>query len=172
MGRRGNQGGVRRLKLLYTLGVKLRISILFFALGLALCAQQKPVIGVAGISHESNSFNVNNASLEDFGGVTPQPTEAEFIAEYENSNSTVSGYVNCKTCHSLDGTRILGPTFQGRWGLPSSTSAGPVIFDEAYVIESTREPNAKVVDSFPPVMPAMALTDEHLEAIIAFLKTL
>lgn len=71
----------------------LRVSILFFASVFAVAAQSQPVIGVAGIAHESNSFNVNNASLEDFGGVTPQPTLAEFEAEYGNSSSTVSGYV-------------------------------------------------------------------------------
>jgi hypothetical protein len=95
-----------------------------------------------------------------YEGLAPQQT------------SSVAGYASCKTCHSIDGTRILGPSFQGRWGTTAATSAGPVTFDAAYVIESTREPNAKVADTYPPVMPAMELTDEHLEAIIAFLQTL
>jgi hypothetical protein len=30
-------------------------------------AQRKPVIGVAGISHESNSFSTHKTTLEDFG---------------------------------------------------------------------------------------------------------
>lgn len=94
-----------------------RISILFFALGLALSAQQKPVIGVAGISHESNSFNVNNASLEDFGGVTPQPTLAEFEAQYGPASSTVSGYVHGAKQYGLE----LYPTLVTR-----ATPEGPV----------------------------------------------
>lgn len=95
-----------------------------------------------------------------YEGLAPQQT------------SSVAGYAACKTCHSTDGTRILGPTFQGRWGQPAATSAGTVTFDADYVIESTREPNAKIADTYPPVMPAMELTDEQLEAIIAYIQTL
>ena len=85
---------------------------------------------------------------------------------------SVPGYAACKTCHSTDGTRILGPSFQGRWGTTAATSAGPVTFDRAYVVESVHEPMAKVADTYPPVMPAMPLTDEQIDAIVAFLQTL
>ncbi len=72
---------------------------------------------MAGISHESNSFNVNNASLEDFGGVTPQPTLAEFEAQYGPASSTVSGYVHGAKQYGL----TLYPTLVTR-----ATPEGPV----------------------------------------------
>ena len=45
--------------------------------------------------------------------------------------------------------------------------------DEAYVIESVRDPAAKLVETFTPVMvpyDANAISDNELQAFIAFLK--
>ncbi|MBI1355527.1 MAG: MlrC domain protein [Acidobacteria bacterium] len=96
----------------------LRKSILLLVLlTVALPAQQKPRVAVAGISHESNSFNVNPASLEDFGGVPPQQTLAEFVEENGNSSSTVAGYIAGAQQYGLE----LYPTLVTR-----ATPEGPV----------------------------------------------
>src|SRR5690606_39607768 len=58
-------------------------------------AQQKPVIGVAGISHESNSFSSQPTTLEDFNftpGVSPEERAKTFFAG-ANSKTTSSGYI-------------------------------------------------------------------------------
>jgi cytochrome c oxidase subunit 2 len=43
---------------------------------------------------------------------------------------------------------------------------------EAYLKESIRQPNAKVVRPFQPVMPLIPLTDEELQTVVDFIKTL
>lgn len=82
----------------------------------------------------------------------------------------------CMSCHSLDGSPSIGPTFLGMFGREERLTDGTtVVVDEAYIVESIREPNAKVVEGYQAIMPAFGpdtLSDEEIQAIIAFLKTL
>jgi cytochrome c oxidase subunit 2 len=81
----------------------------------------------------------------------------------------------CKTCHSTDGSIIIGPSFKGLWAKGTEqTSSGPVKIDENYVRESLMEPQAKLVNGFPPSMPTFKgqLKDTEIAAIIAYLKSL
>jgi cytochrome c oxidase subunit 2 len=80
----------------------------------------------------------------------------------------------CNTCHSLDGTRITGPSFKGVFGRTeqfADGSSGTV--DENYIRESVLNPTAKVVLGYPPVMPSFKgqFKDEEFNALIAYLKT-
>ena len=81
----------------------------------------------------------------------------------------------CIGCHSLDGSRVVGPTFKGVWGRTEEMSDGQkIVVNEDYVRESILEPNAKIVKSFPSgVMPVFKgqVTDEDITAIIEFLKS-
>ncbi|MFN0062167.1 MAG: c-type cytochrome [Myxococcaceae bacterium] len=77
----------------------------------------------------------------------------------------------CSTCHSLDGSRLVGPTFKGLWGRKESTSAGEVTVDDAYLRESMLQPAAKIVTDFPPAMPLMPLDDVEVQSLILFIKS-
>ncbi len=76
----------------------------------------------------------------------------------------------CVTCHSLDGTKIVGPSFKGLYGKTESTNAGDVKVDEAYLKESILNPMAKIVTGFPPAMPQQQYTDVEVESLILFIK--
>ena len=81
----------------------------------------------------------------------------------------------CNTCHSLDGTKVVGPTFKGVFGRSEKITGGAEItVDENYIRESILVPTAKVVDGFQPVMPAFqgVLKDEQIDALIAYIKTI
>ncbi|MDP2340746.1 MAG: c-type cytochrome [Deltaproteobacteria bacterium] len=84
----------------------------------------------------------------------------------------------CNACHSLDGTRVLGPTWKGLYGVKEKTNKGEITVDDAYLIESMKEPMAQITDSYPPVMPAVfgtpaaPLTDDEIASLIAFIKSL
>jgi cytochrome c oxidase subunit II len=81
----------------------------------------------------------------------------------------------CDTCHSTDGSRLVGPTFKDAWGSEVELESGETVtFDENYVRESILEPNAKITRGFQPVMPSYAgsLSDRDIDAIIEYLKTL
>lgn len=91
--------------------------------------------------------------------------------------------VNCKACHTTDGTSGVGPTFQGIWGREERFSDGSsYTVDEAYIRESIRDPQAKIVQSPPgkfygppspmPQFGEGQLSDEAIGDIIEWMKTL
>jgi cytochrome c oxidase subunit 2 len=89
----------------------------------------------------------------------------------------------CAACHSLDGSKIVGPSFQGLYGHAVQLIDGTsVVADDAYIKESILNPYVKIVDGFElspgsgtsamPATYADTLTDEQIQDIIEFLKTL
>ena len=47
-----------------------------------------------------------------------------------------------------------------------------VLGDEAYIVESIREPNARIVKGFAPGMPQFNLSDRQIADLIEYIKTL
>ena len=83
----------------------------------------------------------------------------------------------CNACHSTDGTALVGPTWQGLYGTEEELSDGTAaLVDEAYIVESIKEPNARITQGFTAgLMPAQAvlgITDDEILHIIEYMKTL
>lgn len=81
----------------------------------------------------------------------------------------------CQACHSVDGSRLVGPTFQGLYGSTHGLEGGGTVeVDENYLRESILEPNAKIAEGYPPVMPASysSLSERQVSALIAYIKEL
>ena len=81
----------------------------------------------------------------------------------------------CLACHSLDGVKGVGPTFKGLYNARVTVVHNGVrltlIADDAYLRESIRQPNAKVVEGFQPIMPAFGdLVDEEVESLVEFIE--
>jgi microcystin degradation protein MlrC len=89
------------------------LLLLWIVFSLALLAQQ-PRIGVAGISHESNSFNPAKTTLADFGW-PPKIDRERWAADVAKSRSTVSGYVEGAKRFGLDlyPTVVVGASPKG-----------------------------------------------------------
>ncbi len=82
---------------------------------------------------------------------------------------------NCLTCHSVDGSKMAGPSFKGIWGGPQPLVGGTTVtVDENYVRESILNPQAKVAEGYAPVMPPYQglVNEKEIKAIIEYLKTL
>lgn len=80
----------------------------------------------------------------------------------------------CDVCHSIDGSTKIGPTWKGLFGKSEGTSAGTITVDENYLRESILDPQAKIVNGFPPSMPPYQgqLTDKDITGFIEYIKTL
>lgn len=81
----------------------------------------------------------------------------------------------CVACHSINGTPLVGPSFQGVWGRSETLADGStIVVDADYVAESLFNPTAKVVKGFQPVMPPFAgrISDEHVAFLIEYMKSL
>lgn len=81
----------------------------------------------------------------------------------------------CNQCHSIDGTKKVGPTFKGSFGTQIPIQGGTkVAMDENYIRESVLYPNAKIHEGYPAKMPSFLgqLKDIEIDALIAFIKDL
>jgi cytochrome c oxidase subunit 2 len=79
----------------------------------------------------------------------------------------------CKTCHTLDGSKLIGPTFKGVYGRSEKLADGSTItVDDAYIKKSIKEPASQIVEGYPPSMPQLPLSDGDIADIIEFMKTL
>jgi cytochrome c oxidase subunit 2 len=81
----------------------------------------------------------------------------------------------CITCHSIDGTPGVAPSFLDRFGKKEKLSDGnEILVDENYLRESILNPQAKVVLGFQPVMPTYqgVLKARQIDALIAYIKSL
>ncbi|WP_137896509.1 cytochrome c oxidase subunit II [Ramlibacter sp. 2FC] len=79
----------------------------------------------------------------------------------------------CVACHSVDGSARVGPSWKGLYGTARPLADGSQAqADEAYLKRAIREPAAQLVKGFPPVMPATPVSDEELDALLAYLRSL
>ena len=81
----------------------------------------------------------------------------------------------CDTCHSIDGSPKIGPTWKGLFGKMETMADGSSHkVDENYLRESMLDPAAKVVKGYAPSMPTYQgkLSDKDLDGLIEYMKTL
>ena len=82
----------------------------------------------------------------------------------------------CYACHSVDGSKKIGPSLLGVWGRPQQLGDGSsVVVDRDYVYESILNPQAKLVDGYADAaMPSYQdlVTEDDLSALADYLETL
>lgn len=79
----------------------------------------------------------------------------------------------CVACHTVDGSPRVGPTWKGLHGKTETMADGSTaLVDEAYLRSFIRDPQARQVKGFPPVMPKIELSDEELAALVAYIQSL
>ncbi len=84
----------------------------------------------------------------------------------------------CKGCHSVDGSKVVGPSFKGTWGKEVQLAGGKGVspFDENYVSESILNPQAKARAGYEnaSAMPTYQgrLKANDIAKIIEYLKSL
>jgi cytochrome c oxidase subunit 2 len=83
----------------------------------------------------------------------------------------------CLSCHSIDGTPMVGPTLMGLYGEKKTVTAPDgreyeVTVDDDQLARSIQEPDAENVKGYPPIMPDNPLTDSELKEVIDFIKSL
>jgi cytochrome c oxidase subunit 2 len=95
------------------------------------------------------------------------------VASLAEHGRKVFGQRGCAGCHSLDGTRRVGPTMKGLWKRKERLADGTeAVVDEEYLRESLVKPGAKLVAGFPNVMPPVVLDERDLAGLAAYLRSL
>ncbi|MGH2705029.1 MAG: c-type cytochrome [Actinomycetota bacterium] len=84
----------------------------------------------------------------------------------------------CASCHSIDGSGGVGPTWKGLAGSPVELDDGTTVpADEAYLRESMLDPSAKTVKGFrrglmETVIKPNTLPDDEVRALVAYIQSL
>lgn len=84
----------------------------------------------------------------------------------------------CLACHSLDGSRRLGPTLKGIYRkerrVVISGTERTVLADDDYLRRSLLRPNYELVKGFQPLMPSIEgiVSEKEIEAMIEYMKEL
>jgi cytochrome c oxidase subunit II len=79
----------------------------------------------------------------------------------------------CAGCHTVDGSTGVGPSWKGLYGKHESLEDGSTaLVDEAFLRGFIRNPQSRDIKGFANVMPPIPLTDEELDALVAYIKAL
>jgi cytochrome c oxidase subunit 2 len=81
----------------------------------------------------------------------------------------------CLRCHTLDGSRHIGPTWAGLYGSVIPLRDGSVaVADDAFITASMMDPQARIHAGFPPVMPSFQgqIDPADTAAIVELIRSL
>ncbi|MGD9928573.1 MAG: cytochrome c oxidase subunit II [Mangrovibacterium sp.] len=104
---------------------------------------------------------------------------AETVDSPTASGKRIMTNIGCLACHSLDGSKLVGPSFKGLYGHEVTVKAGgetkTVVADDEYIKRSIYDPNAEIVEGFAKGLMQSyqgQLTDDDIALMIEYLKTL
>jgi cytochrome c oxidase subunit 2 len=85
----------------------------------------------------------------------------------------------CMGCHSLDGAKLVGPSFKGIFGSERTVvvdgKTTTVVADEEYMKRAIIDPNKEVVEGFQPNLMQSykkIIPEEDINHIVDYLKTI
>jgi cytochrome c oxidase subunit 2 len=117
-----------------------------------------------------------------------QPTFAKTMARAKSGGAGVAGSATpegmmaqgkalaqskgCVACHSIDGSPSVGPTWKGLYGKMETMANGSTeLVDDAYLKDFIANPSKRVVKGFAPIMPKLELSDDEMNALVAYIKS-
>ena len=135
-----------------------------------------------GLQHSYMNANVKVLSQEDYDKWYTDTTTVVKVAASSAPGSEGKAIVEsngCNACHSTDGSKIIGPSFQNLWGeqqiVVREGKEVPVKVDEEYIKRSIYDPNSDIVKGYPANLMQSykdVITEDDLAKIVEYLKTL
>lgn len=125
-----------------------------------------------GTDHYKMTTTVEAVDVKEFDSWLAR---SETEAEISGRNLVVK--FGCVGCHSLDGSKGVGPTFKGLWGKQQIVLTGGkernILVDQEYLSRSILDPQSDIVKGYQPIMPANPeIAKEEIEEIVEFIKEL
>ena len=117
------------------------------------------------------------ATEEKESGQSDQPAAATEPVNQVSQGEALAGKNGCLGCHSIDGSRRVGPSFKAMMGSERAVikdgQEATVTSDTDFLIRAIRDPGAEIAKEYPPAMPPYpGLSDEDIKALQAWLETL
>lgn len=130
---------------------------------------------LCGGAHAYMNSPVKVVSQADFDAWIAGELKASTASPAERGEKLATG-TGCLACHSVDGTKLAGPTWKGLAGHEVTLADGSTVTaDDAYLKEAIVDPALKIVKGYAPIMPATykaTLNDQQIQDIIEYIKTL
>ena len=127
-----------------------------------------------GDKHSAMLAKLNVVSQAEYERWYNDDSEAYLASKFSPADKGFKVYKTyCQTCHSLDGSRVIGPTWKGLWGTERVFEDGSkAAVDENYITESILYPAKQIVQGYPNAMVTYEgiLSDDDITHVIAFLK--
>ena len=130
-----------------------------------------------GLLHSAMVSKTKIVEQEEFDVWYEELKTASFIPEPEGLK-LLRG-TGCLACHSLDGAKLVGPSFAGLYGAQRTVNEGnaqkTVTADEAYITGSIYDPNLQIVEGFARNLMQSyreLLTEEQIAIMTEYLKTI
>jgi cytochrome c oxidase subunit 2 len=138
----------------------------------------------------SEYCGMNHSYMYTYVKVMP---EAKFNAWYVDTTKAVAAVtdsptangkrimknIGCFACHTVDGTKLVGPSFKGIYGHPVTVTTGgndrDITVDDEYIKKSIYDPNADVVKGFSKGLMLSykgQLSEDDVKQITEYLKSL
>lgn len=134
-----------------------------------------------GLQHSYMLSTVKVMENNDFQKWITDTTQVAAVANIDAPGATgkrIMQNIGCFACHTVDGTKLVGPSFKGIWGEEQTVVTGgatrKIKVDEEYIKRSIYDPNADVVEGFTKglmVSYQSQLSDDDIANIIEYLKT-
>jgi heme/copper-type cytochrome/quinol oxidase subunit 2 len=81
--------------------------------------------------------------------------------------------LGCAQCHSVDGTKITGPSWKDLYGSKQSFSDGSTaVVNEVFLHGFIPAPTVRVPVGYPPIMPPFPIANNQIDDIAAYMKTI
>ena len=132
---------------------------------------------LCGTRHAYMNQTVNVMEPADFQAwAAGEKAAAEELTPAE-LGAKVAAENGCLSCHSLDGSRLVGPTWQGLFGSDRPLDGGTtVVADEEYLHNAIVNPNAQIAQGYPAnVMPQdyrERIPEDEINALIEYIRSL
>lgn len=134
-----------------------------------------------GLQHSYMYSTVKVMENSDFQKWIADTTQVAAAANIDAPGATgkrIMQNIGCFACHTIDGTKLVGPSFKGIWGGEHTVVTGKetrkVTVDEEYIKRSIYDPNADVVEGFMKGLMVSyqgQLSEDDINNIIEYLKT-
>ena len=130
-----------------------------------------------GLLHSAMVSKTRIVEQDEFDKWYADLITASYVPEAEGL--TLLRGTGCLACHSLDGSKLVGPSFAGLYGSMRTVTEGntekTVTADEAYIISSIYDPNKEVVVGYARNLMQSyrdLLTVEKIAIMTEYLKTI
>lgn len=127
-----------------------------------------------GTNHSTmHSKVIVHKSQAEFDEWLKKATDAANSGPPEEKGKKLYTKLGCAQCHSVDGSKVTGPSWKDLYGSTQHFTDGTTaVVNEEFLHGFIPAPTVKVPVGYPPVMPPFPIPNAQIDDIAAYMKTI